>query len=158
MEFIIAVCHGEYTEGVDYALVEISAERAKQILEQHRLYLEIAGRGGPFVELDAVYFSDWSPAFFDMRRLGDEGETQSDTAAGVERDLLTAEQRVSLEENRIIAVDAGFTLHGEDVSVKTYSESLVIRADQFGWTACLEYTGERIQTVFQPYELLNRLL
>ncbi len=158
MKVIVRVSHGEYTEGVDYALIEICADDAKRILDARRALKELQARGGPFADLRAFVFTDYSPRFFDYARLGDEGERESDEAAGIEKDLLTQEQRAELEDQTFIVVPDDFTLYERDDEVETAGEQLVVREDDFGWTAYIEHSGEQIETWSQSYQLLNRLL
>jgi hypothetical protein len=159
MKVIVRVSRLEYTEGVDYALIDIDTEDAKRILDARKAFRQLKAQGGTLAELRALLLTDYSPVFFDQARLGDEGEEKSDETDGIQKDLLTAEQRANLDSDGVaVVVPDDFKLYDDECPVETVGEQLVIREDGFGWMAFIDYTGEQIETWLQPYQLLNRVL
>ena len=153
----------EYFDGCDYALITINEGLAKRIAAARNQLLTLRENHPWCDNLETLHLFDPSASYFAHWRLGDCRKSER-TAPPLRKDLLTAAERATLENEYPLVLSEPLHLHRganefeEDVFQPVQGERLVVGRDFFWWTAFLDDTNTYVATVSIAYDVLNRLI
>jgi hypothetical protein len=138
---MIVVCnttssHEEYNGDCDYAVIEMNDAIKERILAFHKLFLEARAKCDSLYEM---YFWDYTPDFYNCT-LVDGGNTP--WMDRVQTDEFAVERSIDLS-------------HAKDARQSVECEQLIIREDDFCWTAIPKHSSIYVTTKSFKYEQLK---
>jgi hypothetical protein len=158
----VLVRASDTSENNDYADFELTKDLAATLLTARKKLLELKRQPGLGLG-DLAQFrilANGQVRYFDLSRLGDEGEDGSDSET--QADLLTKEQRERLESEELIEVPADFQLYPRrlgDTYAATSLDWLVVAEESWWFESWLD--GDRnylVEMWSQSFDVLKSVL